>query len=77
MEMSVQEFLNSVSNPRTRKGYRFGLNKFVGRLQHQLSKKHDLRNTSALQVLSDACHYAFRQQSLADGSNHQELSVDD
>jgi integrase len=27
--MSVQEFLNSVSNPRTRKGYRFGLNKFV------------------------------------------------
>jgi integrase len=29
MEMSVQEFLNSVSNPRTRKGYRFGLNKFV------------------------------------------------
>ena len=30
MEMSVQEFLNSISNPRTRKGYRFGLNKFVG-----------------------------------------------
>lgn len=29
MEMSVQEFLNSVSNPRTKKGYRFGLNKFV------------------------------------------------
>ena len=29
MDMSVQEFLNSVSNPRTRKGYRFGLNKFV------------------------------------------------
>jgi integrase len=29
MEMSVQEFLNSISNPRTRKGYRFGLNKFV------------------------------------------------
>jgi integrase len=29
LEMSVQEFLNSVSNPRTRKGYRFGLNKFV------------------------------------------------
>jgi integrase len=28
--MSVQEFLNSISNPRTRKGYRFGLNKFVG-----------------------------------------------
>jgi site-specific recombinase XerD len=28
--MSVQEFLESVSNPRTRKGYRFGLNKFVG-----------------------------------------------
>jgi site-specific recombinase XerD len=28
--MSVQEFLNSVSNPRTRKGYRFGLRKFVG-----------------------------------------------
>jgi integrase len=27
--MSVQEYLNSVSNPRTRKGYRFGLNKFV------------------------------------------------
>jgi site-specific recombinase XerD len=27
--MSVREFLNSVSNPRTRKGYRFGLNKFV------------------------------------------------
>jgi site-specific recombinase XerD len=27
--MSVQEFLNSVSNPRTKKGYRFGLNKFV------------------------------------------------
>ena len=27
--MSVQEFLNSVNNPRTRKGYRFGLNKFV------------------------------------------------
>ena len=27
--MSVQEFLNSVSNPRTRKGYRFGLNKFL------------------------------------------------
>jgi integrase len=27
--MSVQEFLNSISNPRTRKGYRFGLNKFV------------------------------------------------
>jgi integrase len=30
LEMSVQEFLNSVSNQRTRKGYRFGLNKFVG-----------------------------------------------
>jgi site-specific recombinase XerD len=30
LEMSIQEFLNSVSNPRTRKGYRFGLNKFVG-----------------------------------------------
>jgi len=29
LEMSVQEFLNSVNNPRTRKGYRFGLNKFV------------------------------------------------
>ena len=29
MEMSVQEFLNSLSNPRTRKGYRFGLNKFI------------------------------------------------
>ncbi len=29
MEMSVQEFLNSISSPRTRKGYRFGLNKFV------------------------------------------------
>jgi hypothetical protein len=28
--MSVQEFLNSINNPRTRKGYRFGLNKFVG-----------------------------------------------
>jgi integrase len=27
--MSVQEFLNSISNPRTRKGYRFGLNKFI------------------------------------------------
>jgi integrase len=27
--MSVQEFLNSISNPRTRKGYRFGLKKFV------------------------------------------------
>ena len=27
--MSVPEFLNSISNPRTRKGYRFGLNKFV------------------------------------------------
>jgi integrase len=27
--MSVQEFLNSINNPRTRKGYRFGLNKFV------------------------------------------------
>jgi integrase len=27
--MSVKEFLNSISNPRTRKGYRFGLNKFV------------------------------------------------
>jgi site-specific recombinase XerD len=27
--MSVQEFLNSISNPRTRKGYHFGLNKFV------------------------------------------------
>jgi integrase len=27
--MSVQEYLNSVSNPRTRKGYRFGLKKFV------------------------------------------------
>ncbi|MCW4053337.1 MAG: tyrosine-type recombinase/integrase [Candidatus Bathyarchaeota archaeon] len=27
--MSVQEFLNSISSPRTRKGYRFGLNKFV------------------------------------------------
>ena len=27
--MSVQEFLNSISNPRTRKGYRFGLNKFM------------------------------------------------
>ena len=29
MEMSVQEFLNSISNPRTRKGYRYGLNKFI------------------------------------------------
>ena len=29
MEMSVQEFLSSISNPRIRKGYRLGLNKFV------------------------------------------------
>jgi integrase len=29
LKMSVQEFLNSINNPRTRKGYRFGLNKFV------------------------------------------------
>ncbi len=29
MEMSVQKFLGSVSNLSTRKGYRFGLNKFV------------------------------------------------
>ena len=29
MEMSVQEFLNSIRNSRTRKSYRFGLNKFV------------------------------------------------
>ena len=29
MELSVQEFLDSVSNPSTKKGYRFGLNKFV------------------------------------------------
>jgi site-specific recombinase XerD len=29
LEMSVQEFLNSISNQRTRKGYRFGLRKFV------------------------------------------------
>jgi site-specific recombinase XerD len=29
LEMSVQEFLDSVSNPSTRKGYRFGLKKFV------------------------------------------------
>jgi integrase len=29
LEMSVQEFLNSINNPRTRKGYQFGLNKFV------------------------------------------------
>ena len=27
--MSTQEFLNSINNPRTRKSYRFGLNKFV------------------------------------------------
>ena len=29
LEMSVQEFLDSINNPLTRKGYRFGLNKFV------------------------------------------------
>jgi len=29
LEMSTQEFLNSINNPRTRKSYRFGLNKFV------------------------------------------------
>jgi site-specific recombinase XerD len=27
--MSVQEFLNSINNPRTRKSYRYGLNKFA------------------------------------------------
>ena len=29
MEMSVQDFLNSLSNPRTRKNYSFSLRKFV------------------------------------------------
>ena len=29
MELSVKEFLDSISNPSTRKGYRFGLNTFV------------------------------------------------
>ena len=29
MNLSVQEFLNSISNKSTKKGYRFGLNKFV------------------------------------------------
>lgn len=29
MEMSVQEFLDSVNNPSTKKGYRFGLKEFV------------------------------------------------
>jgi hypothetical protein len=29
LELSVQEFLDSVSNPSTRKGYRFGLKEFV------------------------------------------------
>ena len=29
MEMSVKEFLNSVNNPSIKKGYRFGLRKFV------------------------------------------------
>ena len=29
MELSEKEFLDSISNPRTRKGYRFGLKKFV------------------------------------------------
>jgi integrase len=29
LELSEKEFLDSVSNPRTRKGYRFGLKKFV------------------------------------------------
>ena len=29
MDMSVQEFLNSIPNKSTKKGYRFGLNKFV------------------------------------------------
>jgi site-specific recombinase XerD len=29
LEMSVQEFLDSVSNPSTKKGYRFGLKEFV------------------------------------------------
>ena len=29
MELSVQEFLTSVNNPSTRKGYRFGLKAFV------------------------------------------------
>lgn len=29
MDMSVQEFMNSINNKSTKKGYRFGLNKFV------------------------------------------------
>ena len=29
MELSVQDFLNSISNINTRRGYRFGINKFV------------------------------------------------
>ena len=29
MEMSVQDFLDSLGNPRTRKNYNFGLRKFV------------------------------------------------
>ncbi|MCW3994092.1 MAG: hypothetical protein NWE85_05985, partial [Candidatus Bathyarchaeota archaeon] len=29
MELSVQEFLDSVSNKSTKKGYRYGLKKFI------------------------------------------------
>jgi hypothetical protein len=39
--MSVQEFLNSVSNPRTRKDYRFGLNKFVEWFGKSAEKRFD------------------------------------
>ena len=47
--MSVQEFLNSVSNPRTRKGYRFGLNKFVEWFGKPASEILELRQVDLTQ----------------------------
>jgi len=49
--MSVQEFLNSISNPKTRKGYRFGLNKFVG----WFDKPARVETKTANQKLSKLC----------------------
>jgi integrase len=53
MELSAQEFLDSVSNPNTKKEYRHGLNKFCGWYKKTAEEILDLRKDDLTQIIGE------------------------
>lgn len=53
MELSAQAFLDSVSNPNTKKEYRHGLNKFCGWYKKTAEEVLDLRKDDLTQIIGE------------------------